>query len=72
MKYICLIRVEHWQCNLRSLENINNEREMPQDDNRLVGNVQLCNFIYQESGHLHSCKDHRNELCNTLILIRYH
>ena len=36
MKCICLIKIENVQCNLRSLENVNNEREMPQDGNRLV------------------------------------
>ena len=35
MKCICLIKLENLQCNLRSLENVNNEREMPQDGNRL-------------------------------------
>ena len=38
MKYISLIELENLPCSLRSLENINNEREMPQsgtDENRL-------------------------------------
>ena len=35
MKCICLIQLENVTCNLRSLENVNNEREMPQDGNRL-------------------------------------
>ena len=36
MKCICLIQLENLQCNLRSLENVNNEeREMLHDDNEL-------------------------------------
>ena len=36
-KGICLIRLEILQCNigLRSLENVNDKREIPQEDNRL-------------------------------------
>ena len=46
-----MIKVERLQCNLRSLENVNNERKMLQDDNRLGVNVNLCSPIFQESGH---------------------
>ena len=57
MKCICLIKLENVQCNLRSLENVNNEREMPQDGNLLSGgNVHLCSLICQESGLVHSYK----------------
>ena len=45
-----MIKVERLQCNLRSLENENNERKMLQDDNRLGVNVNLCSPIFQESG----------------------
>ena len=34
-----MLKVERLQCNLRSLENVNNERKMLQDDNRLGVNV---------------------------------
>ncbi len=45
-----------------------NEKEMPQDDNRLG-----AMFIFAasfESGHVHLYKDNKNELYNKLILIR--
>ena len=45
-----MIKVERLQCNLRSLENVNDERKMLQDDNRLGVNAQP-NF-FQESGHV--------------------
>ena len=47
-----MIKVERLQCNLRSLENVNNERKMLQDDNRLGVNVNLFSPIFQESGHV--------------------
>ena len=47
-----MIKVERLQCNLRSLENVNNERNMLQDDNRLGVNVNLCSPFFQESGHV--------------------
>ena len=46
-----IIKVERLQCNLRSLENVNNERKMLQD-NILGVNVNLCSPIFQESGHV--------------------
>ena len=49
-----MIKVERLQCNLRSLENVNNDRIMLQDDNRLGVNVNLCSPIFQESGHVGS------------------
>ena len=49
-----MIKVDNLRCNLRSLENVNNERNMPQDDNRLGENVNLCSLICQESEHVHS------------------
>ena len=63
-----MIKVEKLQCNLRSLENVNNGRKIPQVDYRLGGNVNICSLIFQESGHVHSYKDNRNELLyNTLF-----
>ena len=35
MTCICLIKLENLHCNLQSPENVNNERGMPQDDNRM-------------------------------------
>ena len=37
MTYICFRKLENLQCrpNLRSLGNVKNEREMPQDNDRL-------------------------------------
>ena len=38
--YLFEKKIEKLQFNLRSLENVNNEREMPQDDNINVSSLQ--------------------------------
>ena len=53
MKCICLIKLENLQCNLRSLENVNNEREMPHDDNRLGMFIFAASFVKNPDTYNH-------------------
>ena len=77
MKCRCLIKIENIQYNLRSLENVNNEREMafPMEyagRQHNGENIRLCSLIVHESRHLHSYNDDTNKVYNKLIHIRCH
>ena len=77
MKCRCLIKIENIQYNLRSLENVNNEREMAfpieyAGRQHTGENIRLCSLIVHESRHLHSYNDDTNKVYNKLILIRCH
>ena len=72
-----LEKIENMQYNLRSLENVNNEREMAfpieyAGRQHTGDNIRLCSLIVHESRHLHSYNDDTNTLYNKLILIRCH
>ena len=77
MKCTRLIKIENMQYNLRSLENVNNEREMAfpieyAGRQHTGDNIRLCSLIVHQSRHSHSYNDDINKVYNKLILIRCH
>ena len=69
MKCRCLIKIENMSYNLRSLENVNNEREMAfpieyAGRQHTGENIRLCSPIVHESRHLdlHSYNDDTNKV----------